>query len=93
LPEDPARHSPELEAKLPTHGHRGALQSVQRDTGIAGIEQAIKGAAARLHSRCHGSFCETFFLHRGFDLIRQDLLDGLFFTFAKYSLFGQEFIE
>jgi hypothetical protein len=54
----------ELKAKLSPHRCRSALQSVQRDARIPGIEQAIESAAAGLHSRCHGSFCKTIFFLR-----------------------------
>jgi len=85
--------SRKLKAKLSTHRHSGALQSVQRDARIPGIEEAIKSPAACLHARCHGSFCEAILFHCGLDLIGEDLLNSLLLTFAKYPLFGQESIE
>ena len=60
---------------------------------LFGIEQPIQCPAAGLHAGCHGSFREAVLIHGGFDLIGEDLLDGLFLAFLKNALFGEKAVE
>jgi hypothetical protein len=83
----------QLQSQVTSDGGSGALQSVQRDTGIARVEETVKCAAAGLHARSHGGLSDVFHLHSSLDLIRQDLFVGLFFAILKQASFGQERIE
>jgi len=66
----------------------GSLESVQGNTRVRGIEQAIKRPAAGLHPDGHRRLGEAILLHGGFDLIGEDLFDGLFLTLFQNVLFG-----
>jgi hypothetical protein len=46
-----------------------------------------------LHTDGHRRLGEAILLHGGFDLIGEDLLDGLFLTLFQNALFGQKTIK
>ncbi|MGP8246660.1 MAG: hypothetical protein ACLQVN_19335 [Bryobacteraceae bacterium] len=85
--------SAQLQAEMAADGLGRPLQCVQGNTGIFRIEQAVECAAAGLHARGHGSLGEAILFHGSFDLIGEDLFDGLFLAFPKNALFGEKAIE
>src|ERR1019366_12334 len=74
-------------------GHSSALKSVQCDTCVGGIEQTVECSAAGLHAESHGRLGDAILLHGGFDLIGEDLFDGLFLALFQNALFGQKVIK
>jgi hypothetical protein len=85
--------SGQFEAELAAHRQSGALQRVQCNAGIRWIKQTVEGPAAGSHADGHGSLSEAVFLHGGFDLIGQDLFDGLFLAVFENSLLGQKAVK
>ena len=81
-----SRELSKLQAQLATDGDGSALQGVQGDAGIFRIEQTVERAAAGLHAGSHGGLGKTILLHGRFDLVGEDLFDGLFLAFTKNAL-------
>jgi hypothetical protein len=78
---------------LAADSRSSALKSVQGNARIGGIEQAVERSAAGLHADGHGRLGEAILLHGGFDLIGEDLFDGLFLALFQNALFGQKAIK
>jgi hypothetical protein len=70
-----------------------ALKGMQCNAGIGGIEQTVERSAAGLHADGHGRLGEAILLHGGFDLIGEDLFDGLFLALFQNALFGQKVVK
>ena len=80
--------SDKFQPELTADCHSRSLKSVQRNTRVGRIEQTIKCPTAGLHTDGHRRLGEAIFLHGGFDLIGEDLLDGLFLALFQNALFG-----
>jgi hypothetical protein len=85
--------SDKFQPELAADGHGGALESVQGNTRVGGIEQTVECSTAGLHADGHGRLGEAILLHGGFDLIGEDLFDGLFLALFQDALFGQKVIK
>jgi hypothetical protein len=85
--------SDKFQPELAADSHSSALKSVQCDTRVGGIEQTVERSTAGLHANGHGRLGEAILLHGGFDLIGEDLFDGLFLALFQNALFGQKAIE
>src|ERR1017187_1301721 len=80
--------SDKFQPELAADSHSGALESVQCNTRVGGVEQTVECASASLHADCHGRLGEAVPLHGGSDLIGEDLFDGLFLALFQNALFG-----
>jgi len=85
--------SDKFQPELAADSHSSALKSVQCNARIGGIEQPVERSAAGLHAEGHGRLGEAILLHGGFDLIGEDLLDGLLLALFQNALFGQKVIK
>jgi hypothetical protein len=82
-----------FQPELTADSHSSALKSVQCNTRVGGIEQTIERSTAGSHTDGHCSLGETILLHGRFDLIGEDLFDGLFLALFQNALFGQKAIK
>jgi len=85
--------SGKFQPELTPDCHSRPLKSVQCNTRVGGIEQTIECSTAGLHSDGHRRFGEAILLHGSFDLIGEDLLDGLFLALFQNALFGKKTIK
>ena len=79
LPLKSVSHRPvlhQLQADFAPNRASGLLERGERYAVVLGIEQTIQSGAAGVHSLGHFSLRYILFLHRGFDLPRQNALDG-----------------
>jgi len=58
--------------------YRSALEDVQCNAGVGGVEQTVERSTAGAHAHGHRRLGKAIPLHGGFDLIGEDLFDGLF---------------
>ena len=70
--------SDKFQPELAADSRSSALKSVQCNTRVGGIEQTVECSTAGSHADGHGRLGEAVLLHGGFDLIGEDLFDGLF---------------
>ena len=83
----------QFQPELAADGSSSALKGVQCNARIGGIEQTVERSAAGLHADGHGRLGEAVLLHGGFDLISEDLFDGLFLALFQNALFGQKVVK
>ena len=85
--------SDQVHSELTANSQSGALQRVQGDAGVCWIEQTVECPAAGMHSASHRGLGEAILFHGGFDLIGEDLLNGLRLALFENALLGKEFVE
>jgi hypothetical protein len=82
-----------LDVERPADGSRGALNGVELDFVIVGIEQSVELGAAGFHALRHRVFAELLRGHALGDLPGEDALDGLTRGFIADSFLLEEVIE
>jgi hypothetical protein len=70
-----------------------AGSQISSSRSVGGIEQTIKRSTACLHTDGHCCLGEATLLHGRFDLIGENLFDGLFLALFQNALFGQKTIK
>jgi hypothetical protein len=85
--------SDKFQPELTADSDSSALKSVQCNTRVSGIEQTIERSTAGSHADRHCGLGEAILLHGRFDLIGEDLFDGLFLALFQNALLGQKAIK